>query len=46
MLTALMVGGRVGAGITAELGAMQVTEQVDAIRSLGADPCRSWCCRA
>jgi phospholipid/cholesterol/gamma-HCH transport system permease protein len=38
VLTALMVGGRVGAGITAELGAMQVTEQVDAIRSLGANP--------
>jgi phospholipid/cholesterol/gamma-HCH transport system permease protein len=38
VLTALMVGGRVGAGITAELGAMQVSEQVDAIRSLGADP--------
>ncbi len=36
--TALMVGGRVGAGITAELGSMQVTEQVDAIRSMGADP--------
>ena len=33
-----MVGGRVGAGITAEIGAMQVTEQVDAIRSMGADP--------
>jgi phospholipid/cholesterol/gamma-HCH transport system permease protein len=38
VLTALMVGGRVGAGITAELGAMQVSEQVDAIRSLGANP--------
>jgi phospholipid/cholesterol/gamma-HCH transport system permease protein len=38
VLTALMVGGRVGAGITAELGAMQVTEQIDAIRSMGADP--------
>jgi phospholipid/cholesterol/gamma-HCH transport system permease protein len=38
VLTALMVGGRVGAGITAEIGSMQVTEQVDAIRSLGADP--------
>ena len=38
VLTALMVGGRVGAGITAELGAMQVSEQVDAIRALGADP--------
>ena len=38
MLTALMVGGRVGAGITAEIGAMAVTEQVDAIRAMGADP--------
>ena len=38
VLTALMVGGRVGAGITAEIGSMQVTEQVDAIRSMGADP--------
>lgn len=40
VLTALMVGGRVGAGITAELGSMAVTEQIDAIRSLGADPIR------
>jgi phospholipid/cholesterol/gamma-HCH transport system permease protein len=38
VLTALMVSGRVGAGITAEIGAMQVTEQIDAIRSMGADP--------
>ena len=38
VLAALMVGGRVGAGITAELGSMQVTEQVDAIRAMGADP--------
>jgi len=38
VLTALMVGGRVGAGIAAELGSMTVTEQVDAIRSMGADP--------
>jgi len=37
-LTALMVGGRVGAGIAAELGSMNVTEQVDALRSMGADP--------
>lgn len=40
VLTALMVGGRVGAGITAEIGSMNVTEQIDAIRSLGADPVR------
>jgi phospholipid/cholesterol/gamma-HCH transport system permease protein len=40
VLTALMVGGRVGAGMTAELGTMAVTEQVDAIRVLGASPIR------
>ena len=38
VMTALMVGGRVGAGIAAELGSMSVTEQVDAVRALGADP--------
>lgn len=38
VLTALMVSGRVGAGIAAELGSMTVTEQVDAIRAMGADP--------
>jgi phospholipid/cholesterol/gamma-HCH transport system permease protein len=38
VLTALMVAGRVGAGITAEIGSMVVTEQVDAIRAMGADP--------
>ncbi len=38
VLTALMVGGRVGAGISAELGSMNVTEQIDALRSMGADP--------
>ena len=40
VLTALMVAGRVGAGITAELGTMAVTEQVDAMRALAADPVR------
>jgi phospholipid/cholesterol/gamma-HCH transport system permease protein len=38
VLTALLVAGRVGAGITAEIGTMAVTEQVDAIRALGASP--------
>ncbi len=37
-LTAVDVGGRIGSGITAELGSMAVTEQIDAIRALGADP--------
>lgn len=38
VLTALLVGGRVASGYAAELGSMQVTEQIDAIRALGADP--------
>ncbi len=37
VMTALLVGGKVGAGITAELGAMVVTEQVDALRAIGAN---------
>lgn len=37
-LTAVIVGGRIASGIAAELGSMTVTEQVDAIRALGADP--------
>jgi phospholipid/cholesterol/gamma-HCH transport system permease protein len=40
VLIALTVGARVGSGIAAELGSMTVTEQVDAIRALGADPLR------
>lgn len=39
-LTALVVGSRIGAGIAAEIGSMAVTEQIDAIRALGADPVR------
>ncbi|MCU0626894.1 MAG: ABC transporter permease [Gemmatimonadaceae bacterium] len=40
VLSGIMVAGRVGAGIAAELGAMRVTEQVDAIETMGADPVR------
>ena len=40
VLTALMVGGRVGSGITAELGSMTVTEQVDAMRAMAISPVR------
>lgn len=40
VLTALMVAGRVGSGIAAELGSMMVTEQIGAMRSLGTDPVR------
>jgi len=38
VLTALIVGGRIGAGMTAEIGTMKVTEQIDAMRSMAADP--------
>ncbi len=40
VLTALMVAGRVGSGIAAELGSMVVTEQISALRALGTDPVR------
>src|SRR5262250_35723 len=35
VLTAILVGGKVASGITAELGSMKVTEQIDALRTLG-----------
>lgn len=38
VLTALIVGGRIGTGMTAELGTMKVTEQIDALRSMATDP--------
>lgn len=38
VLTALMVAGRVGAAITAEIGTMRVTEQIDALRTLATHP--------
>src|SRR6185436_15646904 len=40
VLTALMVTGRVGSGMAAELGSMVVTQQIDALRVLGSDPVR------
>lgn len=38
VLTALVVAGRVGASITAELGTMKVTEQIDALQTLSENP--------
>jgi phospholipid/cholesterol/gamma-HCH transport system permease protein len=38
VLAALMLTGRVGAAMTAELGTMKVTEQIDALRTLAAHP--------
>ena len=38
IFTALMMAGRVGAGIAAEIGSMRVSQQIDAIRALGTNP--------
>jgi phospholipid/cholesterol/gamma-HCH transport system permease protein len=38
LLTAIMVAGRSGSAFTAQIGTMQVNEEVDAIRTLGLDP--------
>jgi phospholipid/cholesterol/gamma-HCH transport system permease protein len=40
VLTALMITGRVGSSISAELGSMTVSQQIDAMRALGTDPVR------
>ena len=40
VLTGLMLSGRIGSGIAAELGSMAVTDQINALRSLGTDPIR------
>jgi phospholipid/cholesterol/gamma-HCH transport system permease protein len=40
ILVGLMVSGRVGSAMAAEIGTMKITEQVDALHSLGADPNR------
>jgi phospholipid/cholesterol/gamma-HCH transport system permease protein len=40
VLTALMVIGRAGSAITAEIGIMKITEQIDALRSMAVDPLR------
>ena len=40
VLAAVMLAGRVGGALTAEIGTMNVTEQIDAVRSIGTDPVR------
>ncbi|MDH4156325.1 MAG: ABC transporter permease [candidate division Zixibacteria bacterium] len=40
VLSAIVFAGRVGAGVTAELGTMKVTEQIDALESMGINPVR------
>jgi phospholipid/cholesterol/gamma-HCH transport system permease protein len=40
VLAGVMLAGRVGGALTAELGTMNVTEQIDALRSMGTDPIR------
>src|SRR5205823_35137 len=41
VLTAVMLAGRVGGALTAELGTMKVTEQIDAMRAMATDPIRA-----
>jgi phospholipid/cholesterol/gamma-HCH transport system permease protein len=40
VLTALMLSGRIGSGIAAELGSMEVSEQISALTAMGTDPVR------
>ena len=40
VLTGLMLAGRIGSGIAAEIGSMVVTDQINALRALGTDPIR------
>jgi phospholipid/cholesterol/gamma-HCH transport system permease protein len=40
VLTGLMLAGRIGSGIAAEIGSMVVTDQINALRALGTDPVR------
>ena len=40
VLAGVMLAGRVGGGLTAELGTMRVTEQIDALRAMGTSPVR------
>lgn len=40
IFTSLLIAGRIGSGMSAEIGAMAVTQQVDAIRALGTSPIR------
>ena len=41
VLAAIILAGRVGGGLTAEIGTMRVTEQIDALRAMGSDPIRT-----
>lgn len=40
IFTSLLIAGRIGSGMSAEIGAMNVTQQIDAIRALGTNPLR------
>ena len=44
VLAGIMLAGRVGGALTAELGTMRVTEQIDAVRAMGASPIRFLVC--
>ncbi|MBK8573426.1 MAG: ABC transporter permease [Holophagaceae bacterium] len=45
VITGLMLSGRIGSAMAAELGTMQVTEQIDALECLATDPIQYYSCR-
>ena len=45
LLTSIMIAGRSGSAITAELGAMKMREEIDALHVMGLEPIECWSCR-
>jgi hypothetical protein len=45
LLVSIMIAGRSGSSYTAELGAMKMREEIDALRTMGFDPVKSSSCR-
>ncbi len=46
LLTSIMIAGRSGSAITAELGSMKMREEIDALHVMGLRPSMCWSCRA
>ncbi len=45
-MTGIIIAGRTGAAFAAQLGTMQVNEEIDAFKTLGISPLIFWCCPA
>ena len=46
LMTGIILAGRTGAAFAAQLGTMQVNEEIDALQTLGIPPWTTWCCPA